>query len=175
MDSSPLSDRATIMRFIEADWQSFWTQGGAWKQYPFTPAHCYVAPSAIQTSDGAFRVGARATEVARVEYYALRIEGDIDLSDAGPIPKFVPKRSLAKTPPADLDIENFKSSKGRRCVLLIEPREDVVGARLYGLIFVVEQRSLMFYVDEDLPESALVTSDPDVVRRIGSGRTRIDP
>jgi hypothetical protein len=49
-----------------------------------------------------------------------------------------------------------------------------VGARIYGLILKAERGSLMFFVDEDVPESSLVTSDSAVVERICVGRELVE-
>lgn len=170
MHGAESSGQATIVSLLQAEWQSFWTSGGRWTRFPSSPRHCYVAPSLIQTSDGLFEVGARTLESKGVEHFALWFRAALAAGKHNSKAMFVPERLAVTTSPEDLGIENFKSAHGRCCLLVVDRTAETTNARLHGLIVSTESGDLMFFVDEDVPESALVTTDAAVVEHVCVGR-----
>jgi hypothetical protein len=83
---------------------------------------------------------------------------------------FVPRRVSAKESPKDLGIENFKYAHGRQGLFVVDHAPEVAGARLYGLIVNADHGSLVFFIDENVPESLLVSSDASVLQRACAGR-----
>ena len=163
------ADRETIARLSKSTWSAVWCPGGKFEHQSMNPPGAYMGCMVLETDTGFYELSGNSLEAAGVETFQLVVRKTADIGTRESERLFVPPRRRVMMFPGDIRVQRFLGSSEKNVFLVLGRLHFGVGRVIQGLLFKHKSSQLLYIVNNDLPESLLVTTTDALVSTLCSG------
>jgi len=163
-------DGTILQRLIEAPWRRIWAQGGRIRSYSCHPPGIYSEVITIESVSGLFEIDNLPVNVAGGgEEFEIEVSILDEIGTAQSECLFAPCRKIVNHFPNDLSIGEFLDRPGIIARLFTDKLDERCQSAHRAVLFTAGNKSIVFSVDREIPESVAIASDSRLISRLLHG------